>query len=269
MEKDMKEMQEMIHHHGPLKERVLDVATDKDQDLQQDFDELEKTAYSKNSIDDPARFQRSCDIYNHDHKVSHLVKRKSNIVKLILEEGDLHQDVELPPDMTPEHTLSVMCKLDGLMLTTVLSLAEEFLNQGKSVSMQNPDFISAFEKLSIEDIRNTIFKEIGLDQFSDSSEEILSKSIRTYRKTDPNGFNEKMEDVEKRAEAIKMPVNDGNLDLNNIQAYRDQALQLANLYSDQVAPLKSDAQKQLDSKVVKDEVVTQENSQPSTQNQEL
>ena len=264
-------MEQMKHHHDPwAKDQPIDVRDvlnrgpndlkGTDLDFRADLDEIEQTAFSQNSIDDPAKFQKSCDItYKDDLIVSHLVKRRSVNVEFILKGWlPIVGEAELPTEMTQEHTLSVMCKVQSFMMTNVLNMAQELLNRGEIVSGQNPEYKLAYEKLKLDQLRAKIFKELGMDQFLDCPEEVLQKAVQTFTYSGSNDFKNKKEVLEAKTKHILMAVMNGHLDLNNIQEYKDQALQMANLYSDEDAPLKSAAQN-----------TGGDSEQPSTQNQEL
>ena len=245
MDKQMEQMRKDMQLLDPREQHgVREAATDRHLDFQTDLDEVEKTVFSQNSIDDPAKFQKSCDItYKDDHIVSHLVKRRSKNVELILKGRIPHNDgVELPPEMTPEHTMNVICKVQGFLMTNLLNLAEELLNKGESVSEKNPELKSAFQKTRVDELRAKIFKELGMDQFLDCPEEILQKAIQTYAFDRSNSFGNKMEEFEAKTSEIMMAVMNGKVDLQNIQEYRDKVVQLSMSCSEQDAPLKSEAQ---------------------------
>jgi len=206
-----------------MKDEFQAMLVDNNPEFGEQIEEIEQRVYAKHGITDKVRFQKSCEVtYKQDPEVSALMKGMHKSFDSVMGGEAPQVEAVVPPELTPEVTLSIVTKSAEEYLKAFLNLAEQFLKKGDKPTQNNLNFLNSLRGISPEEFKLKNIRERGLERLSDDPEAMFSKAIQTYLEQDTIGFRAKMFEMENRNKAIMSAVLSGTADLNMIEKFRQE-----------------------------------------------
>ena len=206
-----------------MKDEFQAMLVDNNPEFTEQMEEVEERVYAKHGITDKVRFQKSCELtYKLDPEVSALMKGMHKSFDSVMGGETPQVDAVVPPEMTPELTLSIVTKSAEEYLKAFLNLAEQFMKKGEKPNQNNLNFLNSLRSISPEEFKMKNMRDRGLERLSDDPEAMFSKAIQTYLERDQAGFRTKLFEIENRNKAVMSSVLNGVADLDMIEKFRQE-----------------------------------------------
>lgn len=127
-------------------------------------------------------------------------------------EGICDTVAEVPEFMTPEKTLKIFRRHLNEASLEILNVILKMREQGYSVEdLKNPKIMEKFEETKLEDLRNKVLVEEGLNEYEDHPSKIFQNALQKYGSSE-RGFQQKVLVMNDTHEAIMSRIMKASLE---------------------------------------------------------
>ncbi|EGR31036.1 hypothetical protein IMG5_119090, partial [Ichthyophthirius multifiliis] len=163
--------------------------------ITQEIANSENKAYQKNGITQEI-FQWNCEnTYKNDKQIQEIQEELKKMFDQAVLGYPPDAKTEIPEFLTSQKLLEI---IEKIMRQTTKSMQQKFLEmkqQHGQLNLNDPRIIQQMSSLKLEDIKNEILQQYGLDDFDDPSTKILQYATQKYNMQDQQ-FSMKMATLE-------------------------------------------------------------------------
>jgi len=139
----------------------------------------------------------ACEVtYQDDKEIKTLINEAKNTFDKAFTGVPPDIKTEIPSFLTAELTLTLMQKIMKESLYKIQQFLKNLKEKGIHISYENPQVLMGLQDLRLDEIRNQILVEAGLDKYQDPPLKIFQYASQKYASEDPQSYNHKLMKLE-------------------------------------------------------------------------